>query len=93
MVDIMKNLNVIKELVSDKTIKKIFKTLFKEKQEGNMGISISKLSEKTGIERHRLVGMLEVLVVLGFLVAFNIGMAKAFAPSPLLLQVKELVRL
>ncbi len=93
MVDNMKNLTVIKSLVENKTIKKIFKTLFKEKQEGKLGISITKLSEKSGIERHRLVGMLEVLVVLGILVAFDIGMAKAFAPSPMLLKVKNLIRI
>ena len=93
MVDNMKNLTVIKSLVESKTIKKIFKTLFKEKQKGKLGVSITKLSEKSGIERHRLVGILEVLVILGFLVAFDIGMAKAFAPSPLLLKMKQFIRL
>ena len=89
----MKNINVIKRLTESKTIKKIFRAIFKEKKQGNLGISITKLSEMTGIERHRLVGILEVLVVLGFLIAFDIGMAKAFAPSPMLLKMKHLIRL
>ena len=89
----MKMPNIIKNLVKDKSIKSIFKTLFKESHEGKFGLSISKLSEKTGIERHRLVGILEVLVVLGILVVFDIGMARAFAPSPMLVKVKNLIRL
>jgi hypothetical protein len=89
----MKTPNLIKNLVKDNSIKKIFRALFKESHEGKMGVSITRLSEKTGIERHRLVGILEVLVVLGILVAFDIGMAKAFAPSPMLLKVKDLIRL
>lgn len=89
----MKTPTLIKNLVKDNSIKTIFRTMFKETHEGKMGMSITNLSEKTGIERHRLVGILEVLVVLGILVAFDIGMAKAFAPSPMLLKVKSLIRL
>jgi hypothetical protein len=89
----MKTPNIIKNLVKDKSIKSIFMTLFKESHEGKLGVSITNLSEKTGIERHRLVGILEVLVVLGILVVFDIGMAKAFAPSPMLLKVKNLIRI
>ena len=89
----MKTATLIKNLIKDNSIKTIFRTMFKEKREGKMGMSITNLSEKTGIERHRLVGILEVLVVLGILVAFDIGMAKAFAPSPMLLKVKGLIRL
>ncbi|MFH1473884.1 MAG: hypothetical protein ABIE55_03230 [Candidatus Aenigmatarchaeota archaeon] len=89
----MKAPNIIKNLVKDNSIKSIFRTLFKESHEGKLGVSITMLSEKTGIERHKLVGILEVLVVLGILVVFDIGMAKAFAPSPMLLKVKNLIRL
>ena len=88
----MKMPTLIKNLIKDKSIKSIFKALFKESHEGKLGVSITKLSEKTGIERHRLVGILEVLVVLGILVAFDIGMAKAFAPSPMLMKVKDVIR-
>jgi hypothetical protein len=84
--------SVVKSLTKNKTIKKIFKVLFKEKQEGKPGLSISELSEKTGIERHRLVGILEVLTILGLLVVFDIGMAKAFAPSIPLLRMKQFIR-
>jgi DNA-binding IclR family transcriptional regulator len=87
--DYMKSLSVVEILAKNKTIKSIFKALFKEEQRGKMGISIAELSEKTGIERHRLVGILDVLVVLGILIVFEIGMAKAFAPSPLLMQLKH----
>ena len=80
---------VIECLAQNKTIKTIFKALFKEEQRGKLGISIAELSEKTGIERHRLVGILDVLVVLGILMVFDIGMAKAFAPSPILMQLKH----
>jgi hypothetical protein len=93
MVDNMENLSIVECLAQNKAIKTIFKALFKEKNDGNLGISIAKLSEKTGIERHRLVGILDVLVILGILVVFNIGMAKAFAPSPILLKMKHLIRL
>ena len=89
----MKTPTLIKNLIKDNSIKTIFKAMIKETHEGKMGMSITNLSEKTGIERHRLVGILEVLVVLGILVAFDIGMAKAFAPSPMLLKVKDLIRL
>jgi hypothetical protein len=89
----MKTISVVECLSQNKTIKKIFRALFKEKQQGKLGISIAKLSEKTGIERHRLVGILDVLVILGILVVFDIGMAKAFAPSPLLLQMKHLIKI
>jgi hypothetical protein len=89
----MKIPTLIKNLVKDNSIKTIFRAMFKETHEGKMGMSITNLSEKTGIERHRLVGILEVLVVLGILVAFDIGMAKAFAPSPMLLKAKGLIRL
>ena len=89
----MKNISIVECLAQNKTIKSIFKTLFREEQQGKLGISIAKLSEKTGIERHRLVGILDVLVILGILVVFEVGMAKAFAPSPLLLQMKHLLRM
>ena len=89
----MKMVSVIKSLVKDNSINSIFKTIFKEKNEGRLGISITKLSKKTGIEGHKLVGILEVLAVLGLLVIFEIGMAKAIAPSPMLLKVKDLIRL
>ena len=89
----MKSLSVVESLAENKTIRTIFRTMFKEKKEGNLGISITTLSEKTGIERHRLVGILDVLVILGILVVFEIGMAKAFAPSPLLLKMKDIIRL
>lgn len=89
----MKTISIVERLAQNKTIKTIFKTLFKEEQQGKLGISIAKLSEKTGIERHRLVGILDVLVILGILIVFDVGMAKAFAPSPLLLQMKHLIKM
>ena len=89
----MKSLSVVESLAENKTIRSIFRTMFKEKKEGKLGLSITTLSEKTGIERHRLVGILDVLVILGILVVFEIGMAKAFAPSPLLLKMKDIIRL
>ena len=39
-------------------------------------MSISKLSVKTGIERHKLSGIVEVLTILGILVIFQMGMVK-----------------
>ena len=89
----MKTISVVECLAQNKTIRSVFRALFKENQQGKLGISIASLSEMTGIERHRLVGILDVLVVLGILVVFEIGMAKAFAPSPLLMQMKDLLKM
>ncbi len=82
---------IIQTLSKNKTIDRVLKTIFKEKGEGKLGLTISELSEKTGIERHRLAGILEVLVVLGLLVMFEMGMMKVIAPTPVLLKMKGIV--
>ncbi len=78
-------------LSKNKTINQVLKTVFKERGEGKPGLTISELSEKTGIERHRLAGILEVLAVLGLLVVFEMGMMKVVAPGPLLLKMKNIL--
>jgi DNA-binding IclR family transcriptional regulator len=82
----------IKTILKDRTILKIIKLLFEERKTGRPGISLSQLSKKTGIERHRLAGMLEVLAVLGLIAFFQIGMSKVVAPTENLLRMKELLK-
>ncbi|MCX8179693.1 MAG: hypothetical protein N3E38_03125 [Candidatus Aenigmarchaeota archaeon] len=82
----------IKNIFKDKTIVKIFKLLFQERQTGKPGLSLSELSKKTGIERHKLAGMLEVLAVLGLIMFFEIGMSKIVAPTENLLRMKQLLQ-
>ncbi len=82
---------IVKILSRHKTINHILRTIFKEKGEGKPGLTISELAEKTGIERHRLAGILEVLVVLGLLTVFEIGMMKVVAPTDTLLKMKSLL--
>ena len=82
---------ILESLSKNKTIKQILQTIFKEKNEGKPGLTISELSEKSGIERHRLAGILEVLVVLGLLATFEMGMMKVVSPTPLLLRMRNLV--
>jgi len=65
-----------KHLIENKRIKNILKTLSKEKEEGKPGLSISELSEKTGIERHKLSGIVEVLAILGIIAIIKMGMVK-----------------
>jgi DNA-binding IclR family transcriptional regulator len=82
----------IKTIFKDRTILKIIKLLFEERKTGRPGISLSQLSKKTGIERHRLAGMLEVLAVLGLIAFFQIGMSKVVTPTENLLRMKELLK-
>lgn len=86
----MKN-RIVQILSKNNAINRILKTIFREKSEGKPGLTISELSEKTGIERHRLAGILEVLVVLGLIAMFEIGMMKVISPTPVLLKMKGLV--
>ena len=72
----------LKPVVKHKSVKPILKTLFKEKEAGKPGMSISELSDKTGIERHKLSGMLEILTILGILVIFQMGMVKMVSVNP-----------
>ena len=72
----------LKKLFQDKNIKSIVKILFKEKESGKIGISISQLSRKTHVERHKLSGILEVLSVLGVIIIFQIGMIKMVSIKP-----------
>lgn len=80
---------IVKVLTQNKTIKNILKVIFDETKQGKPGVSISQLSEKTGVERHKLAGMLEVLVVLGILVVFQMGMVKIYAPTKILTELKN----
>jgi predicted transcriptional regulator len=82
----------IKSIFKNKTIIKIIKLLFEEKQTGKPGLSLSELSKKTGIERHRLAGILEVLAVLGLIAFFEIGMSKVVAPTENLLKMKDFLK-
>jgi hypothetical protein len=82
----------VKNIFKNKTITKIIKLLFEERQTGKPGLSLSQLSKKTGIERHRLAGMLEVLAVLGLIVFFQIGMSKVVAPTENLLKMKDFLK-
>jgi predicted transcriptional regulator len=81
-----------KSIFKNKTIIKIIKLLFEEKQTGKPGLSLSELSKKTGIERHRLAGILEVLAVLGLIAFFEIGMSKVVAPTENLLKMKDFLK-
>jgi len=63
-------------------VKNILKTLFQEREGGKPGLSISELSEKTGIERHKLSGIIEVLGVLGILAIIEMGMVKMVTVNP-----------
>jgi len=79
-------------IFKSKTLTKILKLIFQEKQVGKPGLSLSELSKKTGIERHRLAGMLEVLAVLGLITFFEIGMSKVVAPTETLLRMKNFLK-
>ena len=81
-----------KSIFKNKTIIKIIKLLFEEKQTGKPGLSLSELSKKTGIERHRLAGILEVLAFLGLIAFFEIGMSKVVAPTENLLKMKDFLK-
>jgi len=81
-----------KNILKNRALMKIIKLLFEEKQTGKPGLSLSQLSKKTGIERHRLAGMLEVLAVLGLIAFFEIGMSKLVAPTENLLKMKEFLK-
>ena len=84
----------LKPLLKNKTIKSILKTLFKGKESGKPGMSISELSNKTGIERHKLSGIIDVLVVLGILAIFQMGMVKMVTIDPKTLKtISEIVML
>ncbi|OGI14758.1 hypothetical protein A3K63_02685 [Candidatus Micrarchaeota archaeon RBG_16_49_10] len=69
-------------LVENKAVKSILNVIFKERETGKPGLSLSELSEKTGIERHRLTGMVDILTVLGLLAIFQVGMVKMVTVDP-----------
>lgn len=81
-----------KNILKDKNICKVLKLLFQEKELGKPGLSLSQLSKKSGIERHKLAGMLEVLAVLGLIAFFEIGMSKIVAPTENLLKMRGLLK-
>jgi predicted transcriptional regulator len=81
-----------KKLVKDKKVKNILKTIFNEKESGKPGVTISQLSKETGIERHRLTGMLEILVLLGLITMFQIGVMKIVAPTTFLNQIIKYIK-
>lgn len=83
--------SVMKDLIKNKTISNILKVIFVERNRGKPGVTISELSEKTGIERHKLAGIIEVLVVLGIVAIFNMGMMKIVAPTETLLKMKNII--
>ncbi|MEM5792744.1 MAG: hypothetical protein QXY45_00065 [Candidatus Aenigmatarchaeota archaeon] len=72
----------MKNLLNDRKIKTILRILFKEKEAGKPGISISQLSKKTGIERHKLSGIIDVLTLLGVIMIFQMGMVKMVTINP-----------
>ena len=80
------------KLIKDRNVKSILKAIFKERKEGKPGITISELSKKTGIERHRLTGILEVLVILGIITVFQIGMMKVITPTDVLRNIMKYVK-
>lgn len=69
-------------LIKNKKIKEIIRTIFYKKQNEEFGASISEISRNTGIERHSLSGILEVLKSLGLLNVIEIGMNKIFVINP-----------
>ncbi|MBL7170339.1 MAG: MarR family transcriptional regulator [Candidatus Aenigmarchaeota archaeon] len=86
----MSSIQLVRILAKNKMMKKILKNVSKEAKQGKPGLSITQLSEKTGIERHRLSGILEVLTILGLLVVFQMGMVKVYAPAKMLLRMSSL---
>ncbi len=82
----------VKDIFKDKSIARITRLLFQQKQIGKPGISLSELSKRTGIERHRLAGMLEVLALLGLIAFFEIGMSKMVTPTENLMKMRELLK-
>lgn len=73
---------LLKLLSESKEIGNIFRAIYKETLETKVGITLSKLSRVTRIERHKLVGIVETLVALGILVVTQIGMAKVVTFNP-----------
>ncbi|MBU5690040.1 MAG: hypothetical protein QXM68_02320 [Candidatus Aenigmatarchaeota archaeon] len=80
------------DIVSKNPIKKIVKILYEEFKSGKVGISLSEISKKTGIERHKLSGMLEILSLIGLVAFLHIGMSKLVTPTENLLKMKYLLK-
>jgi len=72
----------LRVLTRNDRIKKIIRTIFYKKQKEEFGASISEISRNTGIERHSLSGILEVLKSLKLLNEIQIGMNKIFIINP-----------
>jgi len=85
--------HILKNLLKNRQTKKILKSIYEETRLSKVGVTLSKLSRMTRIERHRLVGMVEVLVALGIVVTTQIGMAKVVAINPRIMEiVRKLLR-
>ena len=89
----MKENHILRLLSRSREIRKVLTAIYRETLETRVGVSLSKLSRMTRIERHRLVGMIEILVALGILVITQIGMAKVVTFRPNITNtVRELLR-
>ena len=85
---------LLRLLTKSKEIGNILKAIYRETLETKVGITLSKLSRVTRIERHKLVGIIETLVTLGILVITQIGMAKVVTFNPKIFQhVKEALKI
>lgn len=73
---------VLSALAKSKEVAKVLKTMYRESRKSKFGVTLSKLANLTKIERHRLVGMVEVLSVLGILVVAQLGMSKVITLNP-----------
>ena len=80
-------MSTIKDIINKKPVNKILKVLYLESKSGKLGLSLSEISKKTGIERHKLSGMLEILSLIGLVTFFQIGMSKMVLPTQTLLKI------
>ncbi|MCX8178805.1 MAG: hypothetical protein N3D75_03180 [Candidatus Aenigmarchaeota archaeon] len=83
-------MTAIKDIIHKKPVNKILKVLYLEKKSGKPGLSLSEISKKTGIERHKLAGMIEVLALIGLVTFFQMGMSKMVFPTQNLLKLKHI---
>ncbi|MEM0473578.1 MAG: hypothetical protein QXF88_02560 [Candidatus Aenigmatarchaeota archaeon] len=83
-------MTTIKDIIYKKPVNKILKVLYLEKKSGKPGLSLSEISKRTGIERHKLAGMIEVLALIGLVTFFQMGMSKMVFPTQNLLKLKHI---
>ncbi|MEM5878835.1 MAG: hypothetical protein QXF12_08235 [Candidatus Aenigmatarchaeota archaeon] len=83
-------MTTIKDIIYKKPVNKILKVLYLEKKAGKPGLSLSEISKRTGIERHKLAGMIEVLALIGLVTFFQMGMSKMVFPTQNLLRLKHI---